>query len=185
MYRPFLALGLLAAVGIGIVACGHKSTTVESDGDVRDLGYALFEVKVPKHQSLVVSVEVKDGLDGESYLLLADDRAPLNVGWFDATNRPSQSCTQGDLRARSALRSECQLGGEGFLVDERKVEPGRLVLQHGADDAVQCDDGDNDCTYYYAIVAAPRIDSQRPVHIVAESGSDEGVVHDPSIKQLQ
>lgn len=183
MYRPFLALGLMAAVGIGMAACGHKSTTVAVDGDVRDLGYALFQVKVPKHQTLVVSIEVKDGKDGETYRLLASDRAPQNVGWFEVKSTPPH-CTEGDLRVRAELRNECQLDGEGFLVDERKVAPGRLVLQHGYDDAVQCE-GDQECTYYYAVVASPRLDSPRPVHVVVESGSDEGVVHDPSITQLQ
>jgi hypothetical protein len=184
MYRPFLALVALAAIGIGMAACGHKSTTVESEGEVRDLGYALFEVKVPKHQSLVVNIEVKDGKAGETYLLLASDRAPLNVGWFDAKNRP-RTCTEGDLHVRAQLRSECQLEGEGFLVDERSVTPSPVVLQHGADDAIQCDDGDHGCTYYYAVVASPAISSLRTVHLTVESGSDEGSVHDPSIRQLQ
>src|SRR5262249_46794745 len=120
----------------------------------------------------------------ETFLLLASDKAPLNVGWFDAKARPT-SCTSGDLRMRAQLRSECQLDGEGFLVDARTAAPASAVmLQHGVDDVLQCDD-DDDCTYYYAVVASPRLDGPRTARVMVESGSDSGVVHDPKIRQLQ
>ena len=182
MYRAFLVALALGAVGVTIAACGHESTTVASDGQVRDLGYALFQVQVPKHQSFVVTVEIADARPGETFLLLASDKAPENVGWFDATARPS-GCASDDLRTRAELRSDCQLGGEGFLVDE---QPGGkpIALQHGTGDVLTCD-GDEPCTWYYAVVTTPRIDGPRAAHVVVESGSDEGAVHDPSVRQVQ
>ncbi len=183
MYRSFFAVAALGALGIAIAACGHKSTTVESDGEVKDLGYALFEVKVPKHQTFVVNVDVDDARAGETFLLLASDKPPQNSGWFDAAARPTQ-CSHGDLATRAALRDECQLGGEGFLVDE--VAGGRPIsLQHGMGDALTCEDDNDDCSFYYAVVVSPRIDGARAAHVIVESGSDEGVVHDPRIRQLQ
>jgi hypothetical protein len=181
MYRPFLAALAFGGLGVVIAACGHKSTTADADGEVHDLGYALFQVQVPKHQSFVVNVEIAGATQGETYLLLASDHAPENVGWFDAAARPA-GCAVGDLRTRAELRSECELGGEGYLVDAQSgAQP--ISLQHGVGDVLTCD-GDEPCTWYYAVVAAPRLASPRHAHVVVETGSDEGDVTPPKIRQL-
>ncbi|HEY8077582.1 MAG TPA: hypothetical protein VIF62_25825 [Labilithrix sp.] len=181
-----MAVAAFGLLGIVIAACGHKSTTIESDGEIKDLGYALFEVRVPKQQTFVVNVNVDDARPGETFILLASDKPPQNAGWFDASARPTE-CSRGDLATRAELRDGCQLGGEGYLVDE--APGGKPVsLQHGTGDVLQCNhDDDEPCSFYYAVVVAPRFSEAQPrvAHVVVESGSDSGIVEDPRVRQLQ
>jgi hypothetical protein len=176
----FLAFAPLALSGAG---CMHETEFTHFDGEIRQDGYALFEIKNDRAQHDDVVVHVGGVDPGTRYVLLYSDRAPASSGWFQLDPSTRSRCG-------GSPGPHCDVGdGFGFMVDVVTVPEGKsdVVLRHGV---CSCD-GDPDerrnreWSAYYAVMRVERTGKTQFVKVEVTAREVDGYAETPTIHQLQ
>src|SRR5690606_37746225 len=143
MHRSALVLALaLSASG-----CSDDHSSVSEHVVLGDGGYALVEVEIPSHHDAEIVFSFDGAEVGEAFAVFGEgDEPPFHAGWFDLS--PWMAHCERSLESAACQNVHSQNAGLLLGVARRESRP--PVVRFSRD----CEEDDEPCVMYYAIVAA-------------------------------
>ena len=176
--RLLVAFATLA-LSIGVAGCTEDVEHAGVDGTMKSDGYALFSVENQRQQRNDITVTIRDVEPGSTYVLIYNDLAPRDVGWFRFDPTTTSRCG-GDIGAH------CAITNVGYLVDVVKVPEGasEITLR---DDQCGCDADryEKDWTAHWAVMRIERPNKESPIRLDVWAKAVKNHAEKPDLSQLQ